>query len=257
MRLAMARARLLASMRLSARRLRHRSRGAAKLHEDADEVDTDLRDTHAHVGDVSERDSSGGGGRNRRQHEDRQDAPSEPGTTGFRRSRFARRVDLPSLATNSLLKRSGSDDALTDAELMQKVASHWLNIREQAAKDPGVRITARIHQLSLDYLYRRSSSADVPLSPGQIVSALMEAARAHAPRGATHATVRAGPVGSANHTEQAAQTTFELPARLNCHVALYMFNLSRPRTPAQTDEAIRRLTAQILAIHSRAPTTGT
>ncbi|WP_323073932.1 hypothetical protein [Mycetohabitans endofungorum] len=254
----MARARLLASMRLSARRLRRHSRGAAKLLEDADEADTDLRDTHAHVGDVSERDSSGGdGGRNRRQHDDRQDAPSEPGTTGFRRSRFARRVVLPSLATNPLLKRSGSDDALTDAELMQRVASHWLNIREQAVKDPGARITARVHQLSLNYLYRRSSPTDVPLSLSHIVSALMEAARAHAPRGALHATVRAGPIGSANHTEQAAQTTLELPARLNCHVALYMFNLSRPRTPAQTDEAIRRLTAQILAIHSRAPTTET
>ncbi|WP_233203231.1 MULTISPECIES: hypothetical protein [Mycetohabitans] len=222
---AAARARLLASIRASARLARRRVRSRTSLLEnDEGESDDRAADTPERITGIGQRagsDGGGGGGQERRQRDQEKesvDAQSE--VPRFRQSRTTRRVGILGLDAGPLHELARSGKTIASNDVMHLLIAKLRDLVDQSQRNPHASIDANIHHLMSECLDLQARLAPEPLSLQHVIEMLVNTRQKPA---------SASPQSHAGELNRGQ--------RLNPMMPLIAFNALRPRTPSQIKHA--------------------
>ncbi|MCF2134253.1 hypothetical protein SAMN04487769_0310 [Burkholderia sp. b14] len=220
---AAARARLLASIRASARLTRRRLRSRTSLLEnEADESDDRAADTPAHITGIGQRDGSGGGGGQGRGQRDQkeEDVDAQSEVPCFRQSRTTRRAGISRLDAGPLHELARSGKTIASNDVMHVLIAKLRDLVDQAQRNPHASIDANIHHLMSECLDLQARLAPEPLSLQHVIEMLV--------------SIRQKP---ALASPQSHAGELNRGQRLNPMMPLIAFNALRPRTPSQLKRA--------------------
>lgn len=236
LKLAAARARMLASMRLQTRLMRRRSHSTKNiLADDTADWDDDVTDAHDRISSIGERNSSGGdSGRERGQQDNEQEVDSESEIASFRKSKVAQYGVISRYDSGPLCELTQSGDTIAGQDAIRILTTQLLNLRNQLQKNPSSKIDAHIHQLSIDCLQLQPRVMTEDLSLQQVVAILANIQQGEAPSIA-----------------RAKIDNLDRVQRLNVTTALIVFNALRRRTPSQLERAKSYRKLQLVSPVSR------